>query len=191
MSFKTPFRSFFLQESVNFTPPGVILVSVAIDVEAYYEKYAPMVYRRCRSMLRNEDDALDAVQDVFIKLINAGKTLQGQFPSSLLYTIATNTCLNRIRWRRRHQEVQDSADELPLPGIDRGFETAEARVVLEGILETESESTRLICYLYHRDGMTLKEIGETVGMSVSGVKKRLNTFYTRARRKIDGGKGHA
>jgi RNA polymerase sigma-70 factor (ECF subfamily) len=40
---------------------------MTIDVEAYYQKYAPMIFRRCRQMPGNEDDALDAVQDVFVK----------------------------------------------------------------------------------------------------------------------------
>jgi RNA polymerase sigma-70 factor (ECF subfamily) len=161
---------------------------MAIDIEAYYQKYLPMIFRRCRTLLRNEEDALDAVQDVFVKLIKAKKTLHGQFPSSLLYTIATNTCLNRIRWRKRHTESsQEDLGEALLMSLDRGFEQVEAKMILDAILETESESTRAICFMYHVDGMTLKEIGETVGLSISGVRKRLITFNARARIRYKGG----
>jgi RNA polymerase sigma-70 factor (ECF subfamily) len=161
---------------------------MAIDVEAYYRKYLPMIFRRCRTLLRNEEEALDAVQDVFVKLIRAKKNLHGQFPSSLLYTIATNTCLNRIRWKKRHSESsQEDLGEALLVSSDRGFEYVEAKMILEAILETESESTRAICFMYHLDGMTLKEIGETVGLSVSGVRKRLITFSARARIRYEGG----
>ena len=37
-----------------------------MDVEALYQKYGPMVLRRCRQLLRDEDEALDVVQDVFV-----------------------------------------------------------------------------------------------------------------------------
>jgi RNA polymerase sigma-70 factor (ECF subfamily) len=147
-----------------------------------------MVFRRCKALLRNEEDALDAAQDVFVKLIKAKKTIHGQFPSSLLYTIATNTCLNRIRWKKGHRESsQEDLGEALLSAHDRGFEHIEAKMILDAILETESESTRALCFMYHVDGMTLKEIGETLGLSISGVRKRLATFSVRARIRYEGG----
>jgi RNA polymerase sigma-70 factor (ECF subfamily) len=161
---------------------------MAIDIEAYYRKYLPMVFRRCRALLRNEDEAMDALQDVFVKLIKAKEKLHGRFPSSLLYTIATNTCLNRIRWKKRHAETShEDIGEMPLISHERGFEHVEARMVMDAILKTESETTRTICFMYHVDGMTLKEIGETMGLSISGVRKRLITFNVRARIKYEGG----
>jgi RNA polymerase sigma-70 factor (ECF subfamily) len=160
---------------------------MAIDIEAYYQKYFPMVFRRCRDMLKNDDDAMDAAQDVFVKLIKAEKNLHGRFPSSLLYTIATNVCLNRIRWKKRRGDSNDDIGEMPLAGKERGFEQVEARMILEAILKNESESTRAICFMCHLDGMTLKEIGETVGLSISGVRKRLLAFNARARIAYEGG----
>jgi RNA polymerase sigma-70 factor (ECF subfamily) len=161
---------------------------MAIDIEAYYQKYLPMVLRRCRSLLGNEEDALDAAQDVFVRLMKAERRLHGSFPSSLLYTIATNTCLNRIRWRKlRRESSPDDPEEAPLISVDSGFDHVEARMILDTILETESESTRAICFMYHADGMTLKEIGEVVGLSISGVRKRLAAFSARARINYEGG----
>jgi RNA polymerase sigma-70 factor (ECF subfamily) len=149
-----------------------------------------MVFRRCRGILRNEDDALDALQDVFVKLINAGDALQGEYPSSLLYTMATNTCLNRIRWRRRHPEGETVPEELPLAFHDQGFDEVEAKLIMEAVLQTESEETRAICFMYHADGMTLREIGEAVGLSISGVRKRLVNFSVRARIRFEEGTHH-
>jgi RNA polymerase sigma-70 factor (ECF subfamily) len=148
-----------------------------------------MVFRRCRQMLGNEDDALDAAQDTFAKLLRAEKGLHGRFPSSLLYTIATNTCLNRIRGKKRRREsgVEDF-EALSLFQDDRGYEEVEARLIMAGILKNETELTRTICFMYHADGMTLKEIGETVGMSTSGVRKRLLGFNARAKIRL-GGRG--
>jgi RNA polymerase sigma-70 factor (ECF subfamily) len=163
---------------------------VAIDIQACYEKYMPMVLRRCKQMLGHEEDALDAAQDVFVKLLKGRKTLHGQFPSSLLYTIATNTCLNRIRWKKRHAETsRDSVEDAAFFTTDAGCDKVEAKMIMDAIFATESESTRTICFMYHADGMTLKEIGEALGLSISGVRKRLTVFRSRARIKYEGGLG--
>ena len=156
---------------------------MAIDIAAWYEKYGPMVIRRCRSILGNGEDALDAVHDVFVNLLNAGERLHGRFPSSLLYTMATNVCLNRLRRKRRETLKDFHHDDAP-PCVDEGFEQVEAEIILEAILKDESEMNRSICFMYHADGMTLKEIGEAVGLSVSGVRKRLETFKSRAQLKF-------
>jgi RNA polymerase sigma-70 factor (ECF subfamily) len=148
-------------------------------IETYYEKYMPLVLRRCRKLLGNEDDALDAAQDVFVKVLKAKHRLHARYPSSLFYTIATNTCLNKLRQKRRHREVL--SDEVDIPLHDTGYDEVDARVSMETIFKTESESTRTICFMYHVDGMTLKEVAGTVGMSISGVKKRLDGFASRAR----------
>ncbi len=78
-----------------------------MDVEALYQRYGAMVMRRCRQLLRDEDQALDATQDVFVQLLEHRSRLQAEYPSSLLYRIATNLCLNRIRDRRRRGETAD------------------------------------------------------------------------------------
>jgi len=159
-------------------PDVLYNVKMAIDVAAWYEKYGPMVIRRCRSILGNEEEALDAVQDVFLNLIRGKMRLLDRFPSSLLYTMATNVCLNRLRKKKREvlSSFSDSNEYLVL---DEGFEQVEAVVLLEAILKDESEENRTIYYMYHADGMTLKEIGEVEGLSISGVKKRLEAFRKR------------
>ena len=160
---------------------------MAIDITAWYEKYGPMVIRRCRKILGNEDDALDAVHDVFVNLIQAESRLHGQFPSSLLYTMATNICLNRIRKRKR-EILRDFSDEAenPLSRADEGFDQVEAKLVMEAILKDESEMNRSICFMYYADGMTYREIGAAVELSIAGVRKRLETFKNRAQLRLEG-----
>ena len=160
-------------------------MGINIDkLEGLYETYLPLVLRRCRHMLGNEEDAFDAAQDVFLNVLKARHRLQDTFPSSLLYTIATKLCLNRLRTKRRHGESVAEVESLELAEHDTAYDEVDARLIIEAILKTESASTRAICFMYHVDNMTLKEIGETVGMSISGVKKRLDTFRKRARLKL-------
>jgi RNA polymerase sigma-70 factor (ECF subfamily) len=167
---------------------------MAINVAAWYEKYGPMVIRRCRKILGNSEDALDAVHDVFVNLLQAQPRLHGQYPSSLLYTMATNTCLNRLRKNKREIDPAggnwqnpdySGSDEALFSCVDEGFDQVEARLIMEAILKDESEMNRAICFMYHADGMTLREIGEAVGLSIAGVKKRLDAFKVRAMNKLE------
>jgi RNA polymerase sigma-70 factor (ECF subfamily) len=157
---------------------------MAIDVAAWYEQYGPMVIRRCRKILTDGDDALDAAHDVFANLLREKTRLHGQFPSSLLYTMATNVCLNRIRKRKREMPWDFSGEESLFSANDEGFAQAEAKMLLEEILKDESETNRAIYYMHYADGMTLQEIGEAAGLSISGARKRLEAFKSRAQLKL-------
>jgi len=153
------------------------------DVAALYRKYGPMVFRRCRKMLRNEDEAKDAVQDVFLNLIKTAGVNSVPYPSSYLYTSATNVCLNRIRDKK--WQVGDFYDMEDFPGNDDGYEQINAKLLIQAILQDESEDTRAICYMRYFDKMTLEEIGENMGISKSTVEKRLATFKKRAFLKLE------
>lgn len=148
---------------------------MAIDVNAYYRQYGPMVMRRCRQILKDEATAEDAMHDVFVELLRREERLTDQAPSSLLYRIATNTCLNRLRSKRRRRE-DDDADVSSLIGRIASADEAEksaTRQLLSRLFGREPESSRVIAVLHLVDGMTLEEVAQEVKMSVSGVRKRL------------------
>jgi RNA polymerase sigma-70 factor (ECF subfamily) len=157
---------------------------MAIDVNALYAQYGPMVIRRCRKILANEEDALDAVHDVFVNLIRNESRLHGRYPSSLLYTMATNISLNMLRKKKWERPKDFTGENEAGSCVDESYEQVDAELLLEDILKDESEMDRTICFMYHADGMTLKEIGEAAGLSISGVKKRLDAFKSRARLKL-------
>lgn len=152
---------------------------MAIDVEAYYRKYGAMVHRRCRYMLRDDEAALDATQDVFVELLRRENDLVHAAPSSLLYTIATNVCLNRIRKSKRRPETRDDEILLSIAGDDGPEERTLTSAFLDRIFRREPESTRTIAVLHYVDGFTLEETAAQVGLSVSGVRKRLRSLRQR------------
>jgi RNA polymerase sigma factor (sigma-70 family) len=148
----------------------------AIDVEAYYRRYGPQVLRRCRFLLRDEERAVDAMHDVFVQLLRHQERLKHTAPSSLLHQIATRECLNRLRGTRRRPEDREDALMLRIASA----EDTEARTVARGLLDRlfgqVPTSSRDIAVLHLVDGMTLEETAREVGMSVSGVRKRLRAL---------------
>jgi RNA polymerase sigma-70 factor (ECF subfamily) len=128
-----------------------------------------MVLRRCHRLLGNEDEARDVTQEVFARLLRHRDRLSGRYPSSLLYRIATNLSLNRLRDRRREPALP--GDEV-LGRIAR-MEDMDAPLLLDRLFGRHPESTRTMAVLHYVDGMTLEEVARECGMSVSGVRKRL------------------
>jgi RNA polymerase sigma-70 factor (ECF subfamily) len=151
-----------------------------IDVEAYYRRYGPMVIRRCRQLLNDEDKAMEAAQDVFVKLLKKHDSLTESSPSGLLLRMATNTCLNIIRTEKRHPENSDDDLLYRIAGISEPEANIITRLRLDWIFRHEQPSTRTMAVLHYVDGLTLKEVAEEVGLSISGVRKRLRTLRARA-----------
>ncbi len=146
---------------------------MAVDPEALYRRFGPMVLRRTRQLLRDEAAAADAMHDVFVEVCRAQARLDAQAPSSLLYRIATHVCLNRLRSQRRRPETQDDDLLLRIAAAGEPLGPLSARGMLDRLFGRAPESSRTIAVLHLLDGMTLEEVAETVGMSVSGVRKRL------------------
>jgi RNA polymerase sigma-70 factor (ECF subfamily) len=113
------------------------------------------------------------MHDVFVSILTRADELADQAPSSLLFRIATNVCLNRIRTRKRRPE---DGDELLVEIAERTDPAARsaARAMLDRLFHTEPDDTALIAVLHLHDRMTLAEVAAEVGMSVSGVRKRLD-----------------
>ena len=139
-----------------------------IEVDALYERYGPMVLRRCRRLLHDDHEALDVTQEVFVRLLQHSGRLSDRYPSSLLYRIATNLSLNRIRDRKRHPA--DAGDEI-LHRI-AVWDDLDAPLLVERLFRRHPESTRTMAVLHYVDGMTLEQVARECGLSVSGVRKR-------------------
>jgi DNA-directed RNA polymerase specialized sigma24 family protein len=87
--------------------------------------------------------------------------------------MATNRCLNIIRSSKRRRDTpdEDALARSQAPGsLEEEFE---GRDMVARLLDGERGSTRAMVTLHHRDGMTLRDTAATVGMSESGVRKRM------------------
>ncbi len=152
-----------------------------INIEEYYTRYGPMVLRRCRQLLRDEERALDAMQEVFTKLMLSQRRLKGIYPSSLLFRISTNVCLNMIRDQKSHRSIDSDRENLlvQLGSYDEGEDKLVVRDLLDRLFRKEKQSTREIATLHFVDGMTLQEVADEVGLSLSGVRKRIRELQAR------------
>lgn len=138
-----------------------------------------MVLRRCRKLLGDEHAARDAMHDVFVQILSRSEELVDQAPSSLLFRIATNVCLNRLRTRKRRPEDGDPDLLADIAAQTDPAARSAARLALDSLFRHEPDKTALIAVLHLHDQMTLEEVAAEVGMSVSGVRKRLAKLRTK------------
>ena len=156
--------------------------TVAIDVEDLFRRFGPMVHRRCMRMLRDPRDADDALQDVFVRLIHNEDTLHDERAGALLWTMATQVSLNKLRTRRRRPEHGPTLLDTIATAADAEERTMVARA-LDAVFAREDQglavTTRTLAVLRFVDGMTWDEVAATTGLSVGAVRKRLDGLKKR------------
>jgi RNA polymerase sigma-70 factor (ECF subfamily) len=148
-------------------------VSLNLEIETLYLRYAPMVLRRCRTLLRDDSLSRDAMQDVFVRLMQNQDRLVDQALAGLLFRMATNVSLNLLRTQKRHPEDRDEELLQSIAHTEEPEKRSLARLTLDTLLGREPVSTRDMAVMHFVDGMTYQELAREFGMSVSGVRKRL------------------
>jgi RNA polymerase sigma-70 factor, ECF subfamily len=146
------------------------------EVKALFSRYGPLVLRRARRILGTEAEAEDATQDVFIKVLASIETFRGESqPSTWLYRITTNLCLNRLRDHRRHRDrlAQENAGRLESTS-ESG--PPEHRITISTLLaELPPELSETAVY-YYVDEMDQEEIAKLSGIARRTVGYRLERF---------------
>ena len=146
------------------------------EIRMLYERYASMVHRRCYSFLKSEDDAWDAVQDVFMKLTAALSTIQKKDSIySWLLSASTNHCISILR-KKKHvmfdEEIHSNGHEKKLP--------QESNMALQEILKHflgpwDQKTREVVLYTYF-DGYKQEEIAKITGMGESTIRRHLTRF---------------
>jgi RNA polymerase sigma-70 factor (ECF subfamily) len=152
-----------------------------------FERYGAMVYRRCAAILGSDEAARDAVQEVFLRVIERRHQFRGESsPSTWLYAVATLHCLQQLRDRAGRLAKLARLAEQPVAAAARG---PEEQLAIVQLLDDEPEDVRLMVYLHCVDGWTMDEIATAVGYSRKTVSRRVHGFLVSARAQLaaDGG----
>ncbi|HEY3452698.1 MAG TPA: sigma-70 family RNA polymerase sigma factor [Myxococcales bacterium] len=161
-----------------------------------YRRYGPAVHRRLRSMLGDEQEALDLTQEVFLAFLDARKRLRGEAsPFTVLYQIATHKAVDSLRRRARWSgslgrlDYEEDAEEQAASADSDGSESSPRRVeaALDLALLTRDESPEVLtaAFMYFVERYTTEEIGEALGLSRKTIGKYLAGFAERARKRSE------
>jgi len=144
-----------------------------------YEKHAPAVFGRCRYLLRDDEAAKDALQEVFAKALRALPEFRAAAsPSTWILKIATYHCLNQLRATKAAFR-----EELQRFGAEQRYETEppDRRALVRALLSAAPEEAQVMAVFYYVDELTQAEIAAETGRSLPTVRKRLREFLAAAR----------
>lgn len=147
------------------------------EVKILYERYASMVFRRCRTFLKSDDASWDATQEVFMKLMRSlGTITKKDSIYSWLLSASTNHCISMLR-KKRHESFNEEFHSAPQQ--DKGL-PQERRMVLDEILRHflapwDEKIRQVIIYTYI-DGYKQDEIARLTGMGESTIRRHLTRF---------------
>ncbi len=147
------------------------------EIAELYERYAPVVLRRARAILGNDELAQDAVQETFAKVIGRWSQFRGEAsPTTWIYRITTNHCLNQLRNRRgRQSKLSMRRDELSPQPTSIAEHELDAEAVRKLLATCDEETRRIIVHVYF-DDMSREETARVVGRSLPTVRKRIRAF---------------
>lgn len=146
-----------------------------------------MAYRVAYRVTRREADALDAVQEAFIRVYRRIGEWDGRAKfSSWLYRVVTNTAIDRIRQRERQRDALEQlgregeqASDGGIDAIVEGSETDALRGQLSRAIALLPEGQRVTVVLRHYEGRSLQEIAEIRGCALGTVKSTLHQAFQR------------
>ena len=147
------------------------------ELRDLYTRYASIVFSRCVSILKSEDDAWDATQEVFIKLSRALSSIRNK--NAIYYWLmssSTNHCISVLRKKKMDQydeNIHYSRDTDHLPPQEKQFAMKE--LFKHFVMPWEKKVKEVIFYTYI-DGYKQEEIARLTGLGESTIRKYLTRF---------------
>ena len=139
------------------------------------ERYTGLLLGVSLKYLRNEEDARDSVQQIFMKVINELQKYKVEYFRSWLYMVAKNHCLMQLRNKHnRHTEINENLSVADEPA---GAQTPEEKenefTRMEKALSLLNEEQRICLTLFYFQKKSYLEIAEFTSTPVMQVKSNI------------------
>ncbi|HZZ75069.1 MAG TPA: sigma-70 family RNA polymerase sigma factor [Puia sp.] len=137
---------------------------------ALLERYTMLLYGVSMKYLKNPEEARDAVQQIFLKVITELQKYEVSYFSSWLYMIAKNHCLMQLR-NRRHGISVDLVNE-PVSEINDPDPLQNETLLkdLEDALQHLNSEQKTCIKMFYLDKMTYQAIASETGFNLLQVK---------------------
>jgi RNA polymerase sigma-70 factor (ECF subfamily) len=147
-------------------------------IRELYRLYGPVIFVRCRRMLRDDAAAEDATQETFVRVYrHLDRAPDADEALSWIYRIATNLCLNELRNRKHRPEFHENVPERAGQSIES---TLENREIASRLIERAPDKLRAVAWLHYVDGMDQEEVARVMGITRRTVFNRIEAFRATA-----------
>jgi RNA polymerase sigma-70 factor (ECF subfamily) len=158
--------------------------------DAIFRRHVAQVHRQVFRLIGNEGETEEVVQEVFLAVYEKIKTFRGDSAfSTWLYRLTMNVALTRLRKRKRSKEVclddylprfRDDGHHLVRPvfnwgdELDLRLEKKELHRLIQEALELLPPVNKTVIVQSDIEGLSNRDIGEALGLSIPAVKARLH-----------------
>ena len=137
------------------------------------------LYRIAKSILSNDEDVADAIQETILISYEQLSLLQyPEYFKTWLIRILINQCNGLIRAGRRYVAIENIPD-------NGSFDTNQANVEFMMLMDSLDERYRTVLVLYYSEGFSVKEISEILDLTESAVKARLKRGREKVKKIFD------
>jgi RNA polymerase sigma-70 factor (ECF subfamily) len=154
--------------------------------ELTLERFQDKVFRLAFSMLRNETQAEDMAQEVFLKIWKALPTYNASASlSTWIYAITRNTCLTELKKRAIRPTVSLSSPELEpiadsIPSLSVGDPNPGVEMDVQAMMAELPEKYRQVVTLFYLEQKAYEEVASMLGMPLGTMK----TYLFRAKKEL-------
>lgn len=151
-----------------------------MEYQTLYETYYTMVYRLSLLILKNQQDAEDAAQTIFLKVIEKKPSFtDANHEKAWLLTVTRNYCrdVQRSFWHKKRTDME----ELPEQSVEP-FDRQEG--LLFEIVQTLPTKQREVVYLYYFEDYSIKEISQILNRNESTIQSQLSAARNKLKKHI-------
>lgn len=142
-----------------------------------YDRYTNKVYAKCISMLKDNEAAEDATQEIFVKILLSLSRFTGKSKfSTWIYSITYNYCIDMIRREKKDMEVAVNDFSRIDPEDDNlhDAEILETNISrLRVILNHMSAEDKSILMMKYQDDLSIREICDMLNKTESAIKMKI------------------
>jgi RNA polymerase sigma-70 factor (ECF subfamily) len=149
-----------------------------------FKAYQARVYRLAITVLRDEHEAEDVVQDVFVRIFERIKDYRGESAfSTWLTAIVVNHCRDRLRRRklRRAFSLDRLRGHASEDDLNELVQQRQQRQSLWALVNRLEDKYRLPVILHYHEGLACDEVAQALNLRISTVYSRLNFARVRLR----------
>ncbi len=148
-------------------------------LEMLYDRHSPKIFHKCLSLIKDREAAKDCTHDIIVKVFMNLANFKGRSAFSLwVYSITYNYCMDYLSKQKKMNFSDVSDYEYDnLPNDDSSLENKLLQDLkltqLETVFEKLNTDDRMLLMMRYQDGMSVKDISESLNLGESAIKMRL------------------
>ena len=147
--------------------------------ELLYDRYSAKIFHKCLSIIKDREAAKDCTHDIMVKIFMKLGDFKGKSAFSLwVHSISYNYCMDYLSKQKR-LDFSDYSDH-EYEAVANDDESLESKLLqdlkltqLEVVFEQLTPDEKIILMMRYQDGLSVKEISDTLNVGESAVKMRL------------------